>query len=152
MAEQTLSSTVERELTDTRIINAPRELVWRVWTEPVHVTQWWGPNGFTNTTSKMDVRPGGEWTHVMHGPDGRDYKNEIVYVEVVKPERLVYDHVNHPLFRATVTFEDVDGKTKMTMRMVFETAEEKRKVVEIFKADVGQKETLRRLEDYLEKL
>lgn len=152
IAEQTIPTTAERELTDTRTINAPRDLVWKVWTEPEHITQWWGPDGFTNTTYEMDVRPGGVWTHVMHRPDGRDYQNKIVYIEVVKPERLVYDHVSAPPFRVTVTFDDVNGKTKMTMQMVFATAEERRKVIETFKADVGLQQTLGRMEEHLAKL
>ena len=150
MAQAMLANTAEREITDTRVINAPRELIWKVWTEPVHVVQWWGPDGFTNTTHSMDVRVGGEWVHTMHGPDGRDYPNRIVYAELVEPERIVYDHVSTPLHRTTVTFEDIgDGRTKMTFRMVFETAEDKRKVVETFKADVGLKQTLGRMEEYL---
>ena len=152
IAEQAIQNTAERELTDTRTINAPRDLVWKVWTEPEHITQWWGPNGFTNTTYEMDVKPGGAWTHVMHGPDGRDYQNKIVYIEVVKPERIVYDHVSSPPFRVTVTFDDVNGKTKMTMRMVFPTIEERRKVIETFKADVGLRQTLARMEEHLAKL
>ena len=143
----------EREITDTRVINAPRELIWKVWTEPVHVVQWWGPEGFTNTTHSMDVRVGGEWVHTMHGPDGRNYPNRIVYVELVKPERIVYDHVSTPQHRTTVTLEELGrDRTRMTFQMVFETPEDKRKVVETFKADVGLKQTLSRMEDYLAKM
>src|SRR5436190_19477576 len=69
------NSTKNRELLLTRLLNAPIELVWEVWTNPEHIAQWWGPNGFTNTITKMDVQPGGEWDLVMHGPDGTDYKN-----------------------------------------------------------------------------
>src|SRR6266852_4602923 len=79
----------DREIVITRLLDAPRELAFQAWTEPQHVAHWWGPNGFTNTIHEMDVRPGGVWRFIMHGPDGTDYKNEIVYVEVVKPERLV---------------------------------------------------------------
>jgi uncharacterized protein YndB with AHSA1/START domain len=102
----------ERELVFTRVFDAPRALVWKAWTDPQHVARWWGPNGFTTTTEVMDVRPGGEWKHTMHGPDGKDYPNKKVYLEAVKPERLVYLHgggkegelaVN---FETTVTFEE----------------------------------------------
>src|SRR5258706_10882308 len=75
-----------------RVFDAPRELVWKVWTEPEHIGKWWGPNGFTTTTHKMEVKAGGVWRFVMHGPDGRDYQNKITFIEVVKPERLVYKH------------------------------------------------------------
>jgi uncharacterized protein YndB with AHSA1/START domain len=153
MAMGTVANVAEREITDTRVVNAPRELIWKVFTEPVHVVQWWGPDGFTNTTHSMDVRVGGEWVHTMHGPDGRDYANRIVYVELVKPERIVYDHISAPWHRTTVTLEDIGkDKTKMTFQMIFETPEDKRKVVETFKADVGLKQTLGRMEDYLAKV
>jgi len=66
------SPTADREITATRIFNAPRELVFDLWTTPEHLGQWWGPRGFTTTTHAMDMRPGGEWRFVMHGPDGRD--------------------------------------------------------------------------------
>src|ERR1700756_247707 len=75
-----------------REFDAPRELVFKVWSDPKHLTQWWGPNGFTTTTSRFDMRPGGVWRFVMHGPDGRDYQNRITYEEVVPPERVVYRH------------------------------------------------------------
>jgi uncharacterized protein YndB with AHSA1/START domain len=152
MSQEMLMDLAEREIRDTRVINAPRELIWKVWTEPVHVTQWWGPNGFTNTTEKMEVRPGGEWTHVMHGPDGRNYPNRIVYREVVEPEKLVFDHISTPNHRTTVTFEDLgDGRTKLTFVMIFDTAEDKRWTAETFKAVEGLNQTLGRLEEYLAK-
>jgi len=75
----------DREIVTTRVVDAPRELVFRAWTEPEHVGQWWGPNGFTSTIQEMDVRPGGVWRLVMHGPDGTDYPNESIYLEVVRP-------------------------------------------------------------------
>jgi uncharacterized protein YndB with AHSA1/START domain len=153
MAETTVMDTTAREITDTRVIKAPRELIWKVWTEPVHVVQWWGPNGFTNTTHSMDVRVGGEWIHTMHGADGRDYANRIRYVELIEPELLVFEHVNEPPHTTTVTFEDLgNATTRMTFRMVFETAEDKQRVVEIYKADVGLQQTLGRLEEHLAKL
>jgi uncharacterized protein YndB with AHSA1/START domain len=153
MAQGTVVNVAEREITDTRVINAPRGLVWKVFTEPVHVVQWWGPDGFTNTTKSMDVRVGGEWIHTMHGPDGKDYPNHIVYREVVEPERLVYDHVSAPHHRTTVTLDDLgDGRTKLTFSMIFSTTEQKRTTVETYKADIGLKQTLGRLEDYLTKV
>jgi uncharacterized protein YndB with AHSA1/START domain len=97
--ERSSSDTASREIATTRVFDAPRDLVFDAWTSPEHVAQWWGPNGFTTTTHSMDVRPGGEWIFVMHRPDGSDYKNHIVYREVVRPERILYDHVSGP--RAT---------------------------------------------------
>ena len=82
----------DREIVLSRLIDAPQELVFDAWTDPEQVGQWWGPSGFTTTTHKMEVKPGGVWRFVMHGPDGRDYQNKITYLEVVPPERLVYRH------------------------------------------------------------
>jgi uncharacterized protein YndB with AHSA1/START domain len=100
----------------------------------------------------MDVRPGGVWRHVMHGPDGVDYKNESVYVDVVEPERLVYKHLSGPAFIATVTFEDEGNKTRVTMRMLFESNEVRDKTIEVFGAVEGLKQTLNRLEEQLARL
>src|SRR5438132_1220647 len=141
-----------RLITATRVFDAPRELVFDMWTDPKHIARWWGPNGFTNTIEVMDVRPGGVWKFVMHGPDGRDYDNKIVYVEVVRPERLVYDHVSGPLFHATVTFADEGGKTKVDVRMLFESAALRDKVAEEFGAVEGLQQTLNRLGEELAKM
>jgi uncharacterized protein YndB with AHSA1/START domain len=141
----------DREILTTHMVAAPRELVFAAWTDPEHVGHWWGPNGFTTTISEMDVRPGGFWRFVMHGPDGVDYKNEIVYLEVVRPERLVYDHLSGPRFHMTVTFDEQGGQTKITMRMRFETAALRDKVAEQFRAVEGAQQTLARLADFLAK-
>lgn len=143
------SSTADRKISITRVLNAPRELVWKVWTDPKHIAQWWGPDGFTNTIHKMDVRPGGVWDFIMHGPDGTDYKNVIQFDEVVEPARLVFTHVVTPHFRSTVTFEDLNGKTKLTMTGVFESAEVREMAIKTFGAVEGQKQTIGRLEAYL---
>jgi len=140
-----------RELTITKLVNAPRKLVWEVWTNPDHIKNWWGPNGFTNTISKMEVKPGGVWDFIMHGPDGTNYKNKSIYKEVRKYERLVYDHVS-PNFQFTVTFSEKENKTLIAIQMLFETAEERDKVVKAFKADVGLKENMYKLEGYLRKV
>jgi uncharacterized protein YndB with AHSA1/START domain len=146
----TLITDIEsRQIATTRTLNAPRELVWRVWTEPEHIAQWWGPKGFTNTIEKMEVREGGEWLFYMNGPDGTDYRNEITYTEVVPLERLVYTHGPTPKFIATVSFVELGGKTQLTMRMIFPTPQERNMTVEKFGALEGQKQTFNRLEHYL---
>jgi uncharacterized protein YndB with AHSA1/START domain len=154
MNERTAAGTTDREIVLTRVYDAPRELVWTAWTDPKHVVHWWGPNGFTNTIHEMDVRPGGVWRFIMHGPDGRDYKNRIDFIEVERPERLVYTHGGggdaEPVnFHVTVTFEDRRGKTKVTLRSVFPTAEARDRVVKEYGAIEGGKQTLARLADYL---
>ncbi|HEY3268465.1 MAG TPA: SRPBCC family protein [Armatimonadota bacterium] len=141
----TIGDTAQREIATTRVLDAPREVVWAAWTEPERVAQWWGPNGFTNTIHEMDVRPGGAWRFTMHGPDGTDYRNEIVYEEVVPPERLVYSHVSGPRFRMTATFADLGGKTQLAVQMLFDTAEQRDQAVARFGAVEGLNQTLGRL-------
>jgi uncharacterized protein YndB with AHSA1/START domain len=143
------NDTANRELIISRLLNAQRELVWKVFTEPEHIKNWWGPDGFTNTIFKMDVRPGGVWEFIMHGPDGTDYKNKSTFLEIIKPEKLSFEHIA-PNFTATITFEKHDNKTLLTWRMLFENAEELTKVVKVFKADEGLKQNITKLEAYLE--
>src|SRR5215204_1024678 len=89
---------VDRELTISSLVDAPREAVWEIWTQAEHIKNWWGPDGFTNTFGKMDVAPGGVWEFVMHGPDGTNYKNRSIFREVVKLERIVFEHLTGPKF------------------------------------------------------
>jgi uncharacterized protein YndB with AHSA1/START domain len=146
----------DREIAATRILDAPRELVWEVWTDPEHVVKWWGPNGFTTTTYSMEVKPGGVWRFVMHGPDGRDYQNKITYLEVVKPERLVYKHggdkeVEPVNFQVTVTFKEQGAKTRLDMHSVFPSAKARDYVIKTHGAFEGMKQHLGRLEEYLKR-
>jgi uncharacterized protein YndB with AHSA1/START domain len=146
-----------RAIVGTRVFDAPRELVWKAWTDPKHLAQWWGPNGFTTTTSAFDMREGGVWRFVMHGPDGRDYQNRVTFDEIVKPERIVYRHdgaedVEPVQFTQTVTFEDLGGKTKITWRGVFPSAAERDRVIKEYGADKGLVQTLARLAEYLPSL
>ncbi len=151
------TATADREIVISRLLNAPREMVWDAWTGPRQVVEWWGPRGFTTTIHEMDVRPGGVWRHIMHGPDGTDYPNKSVFIEVVKPERIVYSHgggrkgAPGASFEATWTFEAKGEKTLLTMRMVFPSAEARDLVVREYGAIEGGKQTLDRLEEQLEK-
>ena len=138
-----------RELSIERLVKAPRELVWKVWTDPEHIKHWWGPAGFTNTISKMEVKPGGEWEFIMHGPDGVDYKNKHIYKEIVKPEKLVLEHVTGPKFLMTVTFKDQGDKTLVSIHSIFESAEQLQEVIKVFKADVGMRQNVDRMESYV---
>jgi len=150
------SDTSDREIVITRLLDAPRERVFEVWTDPRHSVHWWGPNGFTTTYRKVDVRPGGISEFTMHGPDGRDYPNRVLYLEVEKPERLVYRHgsgENDPNeFLATVTFEAQGHKTLLTLRTVFKTAAARDHVVKEHHAIEGGNQTLDRLQKYLSQL
>jgi uncharacterized protein YndB with AHSA1/START domain len=145
----TEAGSAKRHIVATRLFDAPRELVWKVWTDPKDIVSWWGPKGFTNTIQEMDVRPGGTWRLVMHGPDGTDYPNESVYVEVVKPQLLVYDHVSHPHFRFCATFIAEGDQTRVTVRMLFPSAELLDKTAKAFGAVEGLGQTLDRLADHL---
>lgn len=142
----------DREIVQTRVFNAPRELVFKVWTDPQHIDRWWGPRGFQNDTAEMTVAPGGVWRFMMLSAEHGDFPNRVVYLEVVPPERLVYDHgadEGEPHFRVTVTFEDQEGgKTLLTMRSVFPTAEALAEVLK-FGAVEGGRQTLDRLAEYL---
>src|SRR5262245_59114978 len=89
---KTAGSAKVRSIVITRVFDAPRELVYKVCTQPEHVVNWWGPRGFTNTMHGMDVRVGGVWRFTMHGPDGKDYPNKIEYLEVSPPKKLVFLH------------------------------------------------------------
>jgi uncharacterized protein YndB with AHSA1/START domain len=145
----------EREIVISRIFAAPRELVWAVWTDPKQVVRWWGPRGFTTTIEKMDVRPGGEWKHVMRGPDGAEYPNESVFTEVVKPERIRFSQGGAKRgeakvgFEATWTFEALGDRTRLTVRMVFPTAAARERVVRDYGALEGANQTMDRLSEIL---
>lgn len=145
----------ERTLVVSREFDARRELVFRAWTDPQQVVQWWGPDGFTTTTYQMDVRPGGVWCFTMHGPDGVDYPNEIVYSEVVEPEQLAYRHSSgddapvEAKFEVTVTFEQRSERTLVTMQLLFESNKERDRVIEKSGALEGAQQTFGRLADHL---
>ncbi len=156
--EHPVEDTSDREIVITRVFDAPRELVWKAWTEPEHVVQWWGPKGFTTTIHEMDVRPGGVWRLTMHGPDGTDYPNKSVFIEVVKPERIVFSHGGAKKggppaqFQATWTFEELGDKTRLTMRGLFPSAAARDAVVKEYGAIEGGKQTLERLAEHLKKM
>lgn len=142
------------EIALTRIYDAPVEAVWDAWTDPDQMALWWGPRGFTLTTHSKDLRPGGHWTYTMHGPDGTDYPNKTIYHEVEEHVKLVYDHGGNddhpPLFRVTVLFSEIEGRTKMDMTMALETQEAAEQTREFIKKANGYS-TWDRLAEYLAK-
>ena len=112
----------ERELVITRIFEAPRRLVFKMWTEPEHLVRWWGPRGFQTIAGRMDVRPSGVWSRSMRAPDGSVIRKHGVYREIVMPERLVFTYVTDDLAGnpgaetlVTVTLADLGGKTRLTL-------------------------------------
>ena len=125
------SNTTDRELTVTRVIDAPRELVFQAWTDPAHVARWWGPQGYTTQHCAMDIRPGGAYRFCMRSPEGTDYWKRGTYREIVAPERIVFTFAwedasgrpGHELL-VSVTFEDLGTKTRLTLHQaLFETVE-----------------------------
>lgn len=143
------NDTAGRELRISRLLDAPVDLVWEVWTDPGHIKNWWGPDGFTSIITKMEIRPGGEWELTLHGPDGTDYKNKSVFREIVKYQKIVYEHLSVPRFLATVTFESRGDKTFIEWHMLFETKEAFIQTVKTFKADEGLKQNIAKLNHYL---
>jgi uncharacterized protein YndB with AHSA1/START domain len=122
-AESKRELTTDREIVSTRVLNAPRELVFRAFSNPDHLARWWGPKGFTNSFGEFDFRPGGHWRFILHGPDGTDYPNHSVFDEV-SPEQIVFRHLD-PVheFQMTILLEKHDGKTRITWRMLHATSE-----------------------------
>lgn len=148
------TDTADREIIISRIFKAPRALVFDALIDPQHIGSWWGPTGFTTTTSVMDVRSGGQWIFVMHGPDGVDFPNWIRYQEVVRPQRLVYEQGGETPdaavhFHVTVTLVDHPDGTELTMRSLFPTTEARDHVVRNYGAIEGGKQHLARLAGHL---
>jgi len=133
------AANADREIVLTRVFNAPRELVWKVWTDPKHIAQWWGPRGFTTTVTEMDLRPGGKSNYVMKAPDGAEYPVGGVFREVVPFERIVTTDEFGEGFEvpgvdlpkgiiATIVFtEEGTNKTRLTLTLTHPTPEEKAK-------------------------
>lgn len=156
MTTPNTSPTADREIVISRVLDAPRALVWQAWTDPQHVVKWWGPRGFSDTTKQHDFRVGGYWEHMMHGPDGTNYPNKAQFKEIVPQERIVFllgggkEAGPGVHFTATWTFDTVaDGKTRLTGRMVFPTAAMRDLVAKEFGAVEGGKQTLERLSEHL---
>jgi len=151
MNQSQTESQSDREILLTRAVDAPRALVWRIWTEPTHVHLWWGPTGFTTTTQEMQVRPGGCWRYTMHGPDGRAYPNLITYLEIEEPSRIVYQHggevgLEPVSFKTVVTLEELSPtRTRVTLRSIFPTAKQRDFVVKECGAIEGGKQHLARM-------
>lgn len=136
----------ERALEVSRIIDGPRRLVFDAFTEVQQLEQWWGPDGFTTTTRSFEFRPGGVWEFMMHGPDGTDYPNWIVWLEISRPERIVLWHgasADDPdAFVSTVTILDRGQRSEITLRSVFPTKAQRDEAVERFRAVEGAEQTL----------
>jgi uncharacterized protein YndB with AHSA1/START domain len=122
--------TADREIVSSRVFNAPRAEVFDAWIDPAKLARWWGPKDFTNEFEVFDPRPGGAWRFTMRAPDGTAYPQHSVFVEIVPRERIVFDHKPPHAYRGVVIFESQGSRTKVTYRMIHETAEECERVKE----------------------
>lgn len=145
---------LDREIVLARVFDAPRALVFEMWTDPDHVMKWFGPRGFTCTLHEMDVRVGGRWRFDMKAPDGTNYPNRVEYLEIVPPERLVFDHGRDvdddpDRFRVTITFdEQANKKTVVTLRQLHPTKELRDVKIGFGAVELGQ-QTLDKLAEHL---
>ena len=150
MAEEAICA-ADAELVVSRWFDAPRELVFKVWTEPQHLAKWWGPQGFSIVSCDLDVRPGGRWRRCMRAPDGTVHSKLGVYREIVAPERLVFTYADEDASGicghetlVTVSFTESGGKTKLVLHQTaFETQAARRS------HQVGWGSCLERLADYV---
>jgi uncharacterized protein YndB with AHSA1/START domain len=147
------SATADREIVISRVIDAPRELVFEAFTEVRHLSRWWGPEGFTTTTTSFEFRVGGEWDFVMHGPDGTRYTEWITWTEIAPPERIALRHGESRddpnAFESALTFTPDGAATRIEMRTVFRTEELRDEAVEKYHAIEGAQQTLSNLAAYL---
>ena len=153
------TATADREVVISRVIDAPREVVFEAFTEVRHLSKWWGPEGFSTTTRAFEFRAGGVWDFVMHGPDGTDYQEWICWREIVPPERIALLHGESRddpnAFESVLTFapEGSDGAaTRIEMRTVFRSKEQRDEAVEKYHAIEGGEQTLGNLAAYVAEL
>ena len=147
------TATADREIVLSRIISAPRELVFEAFTEVRHLSRWWGPDGFTTTTRAFAFRVGGEWDFVMHGPDGTDYQEWISWIEIAPPERIALRHGasrdDPNAFASVLTFAPEGAATRIEMHTVFPTKEQRDEAAEKYHAIEGGQQTLSHLAAYV---
>jgi uncharacterized protein YndB with AHSA1/START domain len=125
LPSEILATTADSEIVNTRIINFPIDLVFKAWSDPNHLKNWWGPKGFTNTFNEFDFRVGGKWNFIMHGPDKGNYVNEVEFIKIEKPNLIAWKRHSKPLFQILATFEEIsDSSTKVVFKMLFSSPEE----------------------------
>ena len=124
-----MNSQSDLEIFSTRILNSRVEEVYKAFADVSRLKNWWGPNGFTNTIHKFDLKPGGKWILTMHGPEKGNYENSSVF-KIVKPNELIsWKRISQPLFDMEIAFEKIaDSKTQISFRMIFKTVKECNKI------------------------
>ena len=146
----------DRELTMDREFDAPRDLVWKAWTEPEHLAHWWGPREWTTHVKVLELRPGGVWHYCMRSPKGEEAWGKAVYEDVVRPERLKYrdafsdadGNINPPTMVVTITLTAMGERTRLNGHTLFETPEDRSKVLEMG-MEQGMSESVERLVEHL---
>jgi uncharacterized protein YndB with AHSA1/START domain len=144
----------EDEFYHFRTVNAPAALVWKAWSNVEHVAKWWGPNGFTNTFTKFDLRTGGLWLYTMHGPDGTDYPNWMGFEEVIPQQRIAYRHGEFQddpnAFFGEISFSEVEGnRTQIILRLRLASREARDGMFQ-YGVFEGGDQTLSRLEAFVQ--
>lgn len=151
MTTEIITAAPDCEIVSSRIFNFQRELLFRAWSDQNHLKNWWGPAGFTNTFKEFDFRVGGKWIFIMHGPEKGNYANECEFIKIDKPSIIAWQRLSKPLFQVVAAFEEVSkDKTKLVFKMLFNTADECRKI-KIFAVDKNE-ENFDRLENELSKM
>ncbi|UPZ13994.1 SRPBCC family protein [Flavobacterium humidisoli] len=129
MTSDILTTTSDSEIVTTRVLNFPQELVFKAWSNPEHLKNWWGPKGFTNTFHEFDFRVGGIWKFTMHGPERGNFENECEFIKIDKPNLIAWKRHSKPLFQILTTFEAItENETKVVFKMLFETEAECQKL------------------------
>lgn len=129
MPTEISTTTPDCEIVSSRIFNFKREKLFRAWSDPNHLKNWWGPKGFTNTFNEFDFRVGGRWSFIMHAPDKGNFANECEFIKIEEPSLIAWKRYSKPLFQVVATFEELpDNKTKLLFKMLFDTADECRKI------------------------
>ena len=129
MPTEIISTTPDSEIESSRIFNVTRETLFKAWSDPNHLKNWWGPSGFTNTFNEFDFRVGGQWRFIMHGPDKGNYHNECEFIKIEQPALIAWKRFTKPIFQIVALFEEVDAnKTKLIFKMLFASAEECNKI------------------------
>ncbi len=151
MTDEILHTTPDTEIVCSRIVHFSQDLVYRAWSEPEHLKNWWGPAGFTNTFHEFDFRVGGKWNFTMHAPTQGNFENRCEFIQIEKPRLIAWKRHSKPLFQVLATFDALGPEqTRVTFKQLFETEEDCAKLKK-YVLDKNE-ENIDRLEKELEKM
>lgn len=153
---KTIDEASDRSIVVSRLIDAPQELVFEAFTSVEHLSRWWGPNGFTTTTRAFAFEVGGEWSFVMHGPDGTKYPEWISWTVIDPPNRIEFRHGERPddpdAFDSMVLFTQQDDATKVELHTIFASKQQHDDAIKHVGAIDGGNQTLGNLATYVAEL